>query len=58
MKGGRGKEKLKWVKSGGEAEQLPTVDRSTKGRRPVDERTVGKSKGRKRGRKREREGDG
>ena len=29
MKGGRGKEWWKWVKSGGEAEQLPTVDRST-----------------------------
>ena len=52
MEGGRGKEEWKWVKSGGEAERLPTIDRSTNSRRPVDERIVGKTKG---GKKREKE---
>ena len=51
MKGGRGKEEWKWVKSGGEAEWLSTVDWST-GSRPVDERIIGKTKG---GKKREKE---
>ena len=31
MKDGRGKEVRKWLKSGGDAEQLPTIDRSSEG---------------------------
>ena len=31
MKDGRRKEVRKWLKSGGEAEQLPTIDRSSAG---------------------------
>ena len=50
MKGGRGKEEWKWVKSGGEAEQLPTVDRST-GSQRTDRRQ-------NKGRKEERKGKG
>ena len=40
MKGGRGKEEWKWVKSGGESERLPKVDRSTNGSsaKPREER--------------------
>ena len=45
MKGERRKEEWKWVKSGGEAERLLTVDRSTSS-------IVGKTKG---GKKREKE---
>ena len=51
MKGGRGKEEWKRVKNGGEIEQLPTIDRSTNSRRPVDERIVGKTKGEKKSEK-------
>ena len=36
VKGGRGNEEWKWVKSGGEAVQPPTVDRSLVG---VDQST-------------------
>ena len=45
MKDGRGKEVRKWVKSGGQAEQLPILDRSREICRPVDERIVGKIQG-------------
>ena len=51
MKGGRGKEEWKWVKNGREVGRLPTIDRSTNSRRPVDERIVGKTNG---GKKREK----
>ena len=51
MKGGRGKEEWKWVKRGEEVERLPTIDRSTKSRRPVDELFVGKTKGEKKRKK-------
>ena len=51
MKDGRRKEGRKWLKSGGDAEQRPTIDRSSAMCRPVDERFVGNSKGRKKKRK-------
>ena len=30
VKGGRGRKERKWLKSGGEVDQLPTVDQSSK----------------------------
>ena len=47
VKGGRGNEGWKWVKSGGEMVQPPTIDRSSASNRPVDEQFVGKIKKRK-----------
>ena len=49
MKDGRRKEVRKWVKSGEQVQQLPTIDRSSAMCRPVDEQFVGKTKGSKNG---------